>query len=282
MKTILLLSDNVNNEILQNIISIKQYLISLGISLIFSNNISNIDFDYIITDSYNKINCVYNACICYKKRHPFLDKLIYLSKYKNTSCVLTSSLCDKNYLERHKLKNILFIPKTIDTKVFMPHEKTISLKKRPIFLYVGPLEKEHNIDAFLSHPFKGTTWIVGDGNDKKRLEKTYKKAVFWGEPNLEDLLWIYSNASIFVQPSKVETNTIRLKEALACGLPIAGFPSLVCMNTFSNEDLVGVMNQNLMTAIKNTLETKNSFKCREFSYQYSAEYCSQNFAKFFS
>ena len=94
----------------------------------------------------------------------------------------------------------------------------------PIFLYVGRVAVEKNLDAFLSLDLPGTKVIVGDGPARGELERRYPQARFLGALAGEDLARVYASADVFVFPSLTDTFGIVLLEALASGLPIAAFP----------------------------------------------------------
>jgi glycosyltransferase involved in cell wall biosynthesis len=94
----------------------------------------------------------------------------------------------------------------------------------PIFLSVGRLAKEKNLDAFLSLSLPGTKLVVGDGPDRARLEATYPDAIFIGEKPNTALPEIYAAADVFVFPSLTDTFGLVLIEALASGTPVAAFP----------------------------------------------------------
>ena len=93
-----------------------------------------------------------------------------------------------------------------------------------MFLSVGRVAVEKNIEAFLHLDLPGTKVIVGDGPARNALEETYPDAIFLGEKHGEELADIYAAADVFVFPSKTDTFGLVLLEALASGLPVAAFP----------------------------------------------------------
>jgi glycosyltransferase involved in cell wall biosynthesis len=95
---------------------------------------------------------------------------------------------------------------------------------RPIFLSVGRVAVEKNLEAFLELDLPGTKVVVGDGPARAALERKYPKAVFLGAMQGEALAEAYAAADVFVFPSKTDTFGLVLLEALASGVPVAAFP----------------------------------------------------------
>lgn len=112
----------------------------------------------------------------------------------------------------------------VNTSIFHPGPKTLfSVLPGPVALYVGRVAIEKNIQAFLSMPWAGTKVIVGDGPARRALESANPDTLFVGKKTGADLAAHYRSADIFVFPSKTDTFGIVLIEAMACGLPIAGY-----------------------------------------------------------
>jgi glycosyltransferase involved in cell wall biosynthesis len=105
-------------------------------------------------------------------------------------------------------------------------DEDLALKwPRPIFLSVGRLATEKNLDAFLSLDLPGTKLVIGDGPAGEDLRAKYPKAVFLGSRTHQELPALYANADVFVFPSRTDTFGLVLIEALACGLPVAAYPA---------------------------------------------------------
>lgn len=115
----------------------------------------------------------------------------------------------------------------IDTTLFHPggpvDERLASLP-RPILLSVGRVAAEKNLEAFLGADVPGTKLVVGDGPALPFLKQHYPRAVFTGALGGEALASAYRAADIFVFPSLTDTFGLVMIEALACGVPVAGFP----------------------------------------------------------
>ncbi|GIL01546.1 MAG: GDP-mannose-dependent alpha-mannosyltransferase [Alphaproteobacteria bacterium] len=96
--------------------------------------------------------------------------------------------------------------------------------ERPVFLNVGRLAVEKNLEAFLDLDLPGSKVVVGDGPARRALQKRYPQARFLGPRFGEDLARCYAAADVFVFPSLTDTFGNVLLEALASGLPVAAFP----------------------------------------------------------
>lgn len=115
-------------------------------------------------------------------------------------------------------------PRGVDTNLFQPRLGSELGLPRPVFLTVGRLAVEKNIEAFLSLDLPGSKVVVGDGPARQELAQRYPSAVFLGTKKGQELASIYAAADAFVFPSRTDTFGLVLLEALASGLPIAGFP----------------------------------------------------------
>jgi glycosyltransferase involved in cell wall biosynthesis len=114
----------------------------------------------------------------------------------------------------------------IDTAIFRlgldPHPSLANLP-RPILLSVGRVAIEKNLDAFLNANVVGTKVVVGDGPARDGLKARFPDAVFTGALSGGELASAYAAADVFVFPSKTDTFGLVMIEALACGVPVAGY-----------------------------------------------------------
>ena len=94
-----------------------------------------------------------------------------------------------------------------------------------IFLYVGRLATEKNVEALLqawrvADPRDSRLVIVGDGPLRSSLVNQYDDAsvIWWGyEPDQGTRIALMQCAEVFVLPSLVEGLSLALLEAMACG-----------------------------------------------------------------
>ena len=112
----------------------------------------------------------------------------------------------------------------VDLKRFCPTPGVVPPAPRPVFLYVGRVSYEKNLDAFLSLELPGSKVVFGTGPLRKQLQARYPDVRWHGLVPREALPAIYSAADVFVLPSRSETFGLVMLEAMACGTPVAAFP----------------------------------------------------------
>ncbi len=112
----------------------------------------------------------------------------------------------------------------VDTRLFRPGLRPVYDLPRPIFLYVGRLAVEKNVEAFLSLDLPGSKVAVGDGPQAAELKRRFPDVLFPGLKRGEELAAHYADADVFVFPSRTDTFGLVLLEALASGLPVAAYP----------------------------------------------------------
>jgi glycosyltransferase involved in cell wall biosynthesis len=138
--------------------------------------------------------------------------------------VATPSMRDE--LSRHGFRNISPWSRGVDTELFRPGLKPIyEGVQRPIWLNVGRVAPEKNIEAFLKLDLPGTKVIVGDGPAREELSKKYPDALFPGAAFGDDLARYFADADAFVFPSLTDTFGLVILESMACGTPVAAYPA---------------------------------------------------------
>lgn len=149
-------------------------------------------------------------------------------------------------LNQRGFRNVVLWPRGVDVGLFHPRATDLGLP-RPVFLSVGRVAVEKNLDAFLSLDLPGTKVVVGDGPARAALQQTYPNAVFLGARTGEQLAEVYAAADVFVFPSRTDTFGLVLLEALASGVPIAAFPVTGPRDVIGDAH-VGVLNEDLRSA----------------------------------
>lgn len=138
--------------------------------------------------------------------------------------VMVSTPSLERELSGRGFRNIRRWTRGVDTQLFRPRNERILDSASPIFLYVGRVSVEKNLEAFLSLDLPGTKVVVGDGPARTELERKFPATRFLGALSGEDLARVYASSDVFVFPSLTDTFGIVLLEALASGLPIAAYP----------------------------------------------------------
>jgi glycosyltransferase involved in cell wall biosynthesis len=165
----------------------------------------------------------------------------------------------------------------VDSEMYRPRKKsTINLPK-PIFLYVGRVAVEKNIEAFLSLDLPGTKVVVGNGPAKKSLEERFPKAVFLGEKTGEDLAKAYASADVFVFPSLTDTFGIVILEALASGVPVAAYPVTGPIDVLKGTK-AGALDKDLGKAAMKALKLKRK-DARDLALKHSWAACAKMFLR---
>ena len=129
--------------------------------------------------------------------------------------VSTRSLEDD--LAAQGYKNLVRWSRGVDAELFHPGKATRLPFERPIFLYVGRVAVEKNIETFLSLDLPGSKIVVGDGPARGQLEAQFPDAHFLGALQGEPLAEIFSSADAFVFPSLTDTFGVVLLEAPCLG-----------------------------------------------------------------
>ena len=93
--------------------------------------------------------------------------------------VATASLRDE--LKARGFNNLMLWPRGVDPERFKPVEQKACRFKRPIFLNVGRVAVEKNIEAFASLDVPGTKVVVGDGPALEELKAAFPDVKFLGQ-----------------------------------------------------------------------------------------------------
>jgi len=183
----------------------------------------------------------------YAKKHfkiPLVLTYMYMKWFHSKSCnVMVNTNTLKNDLHKKGFKNLVDWSRGVDTSLFKPLPKQLDLPG-PIWLNVGRVSHEKNLEAFLKLDLPGTKVIVGDGPARKELEQKYPDVKFLGKKSGADLAQAYNECDVFVFPSKTDTFGLVIVEAMNCGKPVASFPVIgpidiieYGINGYHNKDL---------------------------------------------
>ena len=159
--------------------------------------------------------------------------------------------------------------------LFRPREGARLPFPGPIFLYVGRIAVEKNLEAFLKLDLPGSKVVVGDGPDLGRLKAAYPEVHFLGVMTGEALARAYAGADVFVFPSRTDTFGMVLLEALAAGLPVAAYPVPGPLDVIGSAP-VGALDEDLRKAALAALEIPRE-RCRAFALEHSWEASARQF-----
>jgi glycosyltransferase involved in cell wall biosynthesis len=168
-------------------------------------------------------------------------------------------------LRARGFKNVVLWPRGVDAGLFHPRTADFGVP-RPVFLSVGRVAVEKNLEAFLALDLPGTKVVVGDGPARAELERKYPDVKFVGARHGEALAEAYSAADVFVFPSRTDTFGLVLLEALASGVPVAAFPVHGPVDVIGDAP-VGALNDDLrlacLTALNASRETCRAFALKQ-------------------
>jgi glycosyltransferase involved in cell wall biosynthesis len=150
-------------------------------------------------------------------------------------------------LRRRGFSRVRIWTRGVDHGRFYPRASGKLDLKRPIFLSVGRLAVEKNLEVMLKLDLPGSLVVVGDGPARAHLQSRFPRACFLGEKRGEALAEIYACADVFVFPSRTDTFGNVILEALASGLPIAAFPVPGPVDIIGNSG-AGVLDEDLRAA----------------------------------
>lgn len=178
-------------------------------------------------------------------------------------------------LRQRGFQHMAYWTRGVDLDLFRPREKAFLDLPRPLFLCVGRVAIEKNLEAFLSLDLPGSRMIVGDGPQLETLKQRYPDVHFPGAKHGAELARYFAAADVFVFPSKTDTFGLVLLEALASGVPVAAYPVTGPQDVIT-DSAAGVLDNNLQRAALRALELKPEH-CRAYAQQYSWAAATQQF-----
>lgn len=187
--------------------------------------------------------------------------------------VVAQSIRDE--LTERGFKNLVPWSRGVDIAAFRPRTRTQTGDPRPIWLYAGRLAIEKNIKAFLDLDLPGTKWVVGGGPQLKELKSRYKDARFFGSVDTDELSLRYAESDCFVFPSRTDTFGLVMVEALASGVPVAGYPVPGPLDVVTDPK-VGALDDDLRTACLAAID-RDPFDCRRHAESFTWERCAAQF-----
>lgn len=212
-------------------------------------------------------------------RFPFIsEKMVYrflrwFHDPADAMMVATPSL--EAELRGQGFHNLRIWSRGVDVDTFRPVEGATLPYAKPVWLYVGRIAIEKNIEAFLKLDLPGTKVVIGDGPARAHLARDYGDVKFLGPKTGEDLIRHYAASDVFVFPSLTDTFGLVLLEALACGVPVAAYPVL------GPKDVIGdspaaALDSDLRAACLRALDIPRSV-ARDFALTRSWRTCTEQF-----
>lgn len=203
--------------------------------------------------------------------------LRWFHKRASTIMVATKSL--QNELESRGFGAPSIWSRGVDTDLFCPRPELqgphLQGLKRPVYLYVGRVAVEKNIEAFLDAELPGSKMVVGEGPRLDHLRKHHPEVCFAGALFGEDLAKAYAGADCFVFPSRTDTFGLVLIEALASGTPVAAYRVQGPLDVIGDNP-AGALDDNLEAAARRAIDIPRE-AARAYAMKFTWEACTRQF-----
>lgn len=201
--------------------------------------------------------------------------------HRRSQAVLVPTQSIHDLLSEQGFKNLKVWSRGVNIERFY-RKKEASLPakgEKPSLVMVARASKEKNIDDFCKIKDYPKTFI-GDGPYLKDLKSKYPDVNYTGKIENTELIHELNKHHIFVFPSRFDTFGIVMLEAMACGLPVAGFPVHGPIDVIE-QGVTGIFDEDLQVAVDKISEnlaeySKNSL---EQAKKNSWENCAEVFLK---
>lgn len=242
--------------------------------------------------------------MCLKMRHPFTTSyhtrfpeyvsarvpipvswgysfVRWFHKYSGKVMVATPSM--RQELVEQRFINVVSWTRGVDTDLFSPDKRMESDAAddpfkglpRPIFLNVGRVAVEKNIEAFLNLDLPGSKVVVGEGPQLEELKRKYQGVTFLGAKFGEELAQCFASADVFAFPSLTDTFGLVILEAMAAGTPVAAYDAPGPKDIIPGSD-AGIIHDDLKEACIEALKLDRP-TARAYAEQYSWRACAEAF-----
>jgi glycosyltransferase involved in cell wall biosynthesis len=200
--------------------------------------------------------------------------------------VMVATQTLKRELTEHGFQHLRIWSRGVDIERFHPIADARLPYDGPIWISVGRVAVEKNIEAFLALDLPGTKVVVGDGPARAALSQKYPDVKFLGSLSGTPLTRAYAGSEVFVFPSRTDTFGLVTLEALACGLTVAAFPVEgprdVVGPEISGASDVAVLDEDLRKACLGALELARNPRTvtpRAFAESHSWRACTLQFLR---
>lgn len=198
------------------------------------------------------------------------------SFHRPAARTLVPTISQQQRLQHHGFQDVYVWGRGVDTTIFTPDNPKHYDLPRPIFINMGRVAVEKNIEAFLDLDLPGSKVVIGDGPDLEMLQKRYPDVLFTGAKFAQELASYLAGGDVFVFPSQTDTFGLVILEAMACGLPVAAFP------VTGPKDIVitgqtGQLDWDLQKAALNALNLRKT-DCIAYARENSWQKCTAVFA----
>ncbi len=210
----------------------------------------------------------------------------WFHKFSGRVMVPTQSMVAE--LEARGFRNTVAWTRGVDTEMFHPSRSIAAGAPgdpfegcaRPVFLNVGRVAVEKNIEAFLKLDLPGSKVVVGEGPQLEELKRKYPSVRFTGAKFGEELATCFASADVFVFPSLTDTFGLVVLEAMASGVPVAAFDATGPRDVIpgSGAGMIAPLDGDLAQAARDCMKLSKA-RCREYAETYSWRACAEAFVE---
>lgn len=187
--------------------------------------------------------------------------------------VATESL--RQELTAHGFRDLHMWSRGVDTELFRPRDERPIDLPRPVFLHVGRIAVEKNVEAFLKLELPGSKLVVGGGPMLDELKAKYPNVTFVGPKLGAELAAYYAMGDVFVFPSLTDTFGNVVLEALSSGVPVAAYPVMGPKDIIGTSG-AGTLDEDLQRGALAALNIPKSV-ARAHALTFSWEACARQF-----
>ncbi len=196
--------------------------------------------------------------------------------HKPASRTMVATPTMRRRLTEHGLTDLAVWERGVDTQLFRPQPRESRLSREPVWICVGRVAVEKNIEAFLMLDLPGRKHVIGAGPALSNLRAKYPEVIFFGYRFGNELSSLLAQGDVFVFPSRTDTFGLVMLEAMACGLPVAAYPVTGPVDVVE-QGVTGVLDEDLRAAALKAF-TLDRGACREHALTRTWERASEQFA----
>ena len=197
-------------------------------------------------------------------------------------CTMVTTPSMVEFLEPRGFEHLAAWTRGVDLAQFDPRfrynpEDVYAGLERPVWVNVGRVAVEKNLEMFLGLDLPGTKVVVGGGPALEDLKARYPDVRFTGVKTGDALARHFADADVFVFPSLTDTFGLVIIEAMACGTPVAAYPVTGPVDIIPGSG-AGVVDADLRTACLAALDIPRE-AARVHAETYSWEAVGKRFAE---
>jgi len=203
--------------------------------------------------------------------------------HRNSHSVMVPTPAMVDYCSEYGIRNLRLWGRGVNTDLFKPDPNFTRQGSAIHAVYVGRVSAEKNLEAFLKIENPNIIkYVIGDGPQLDSYKALYPKAFFLGKKTHEEIAKLLQTMDVFAWPSLTDTFGLVVLEAMACGLPVAGFDNEV--NRYLIEDGVSgfLVKDDLELSIEDAIHLRKEdaiARAQKFSWDAATDQFIENLIK---